>query len=245
VAKALASPSGLGLAAGGAAAGGVGAAAAGLPIVLGAAGLGGLAWLGRGAVAVPGQRGEKIDPFALREPWRHFVRDAVAAHETFQQLVRRTPAGPLHDRLAEIGERLEEGLRECWRIASRGDSLREARLAIDDASVRAELAQLHAQPGAHDPAARARLAEALQSQVDAADRLDRVIDETYDQLRLMDARMDNAVARALEISATAGDSSSVGTLGAEVDGLVDDLEALRQGLEEVRGVQPGRSGTTG
>jgi stress response protein SCP2 len=239
VAKALASPSGLGLAAGGAVAGGAGAAALSVPIVLGAVGLGGVAWLGRGAAAIPGQRGEKIDPFALREPWRHFVRDAVSAHDTFQQLVKRTPEGPLRDRLATIGERLEEGLRECWRIAARGDSLREARLAIDDVSVRAELAQLHAQPGAHDPAARARLAEALQSQIDAADRLDRVIDQTYDQLRLMDARMDNAVARALEISATAGASSAVGSLGVEVDGLVDDLEALRQGLEEIRGVQPG------
>jgi stress response protein SCP2 len=239
VAKALASPSGLGLAAGGAVAGGAGAVAAGLPVVLGAVGLGGVAWLGRGAVAVPGQRGEKIDPFALREPWRHFVRDALAAHETFERLVKRTPEGPLRDRLAEIGERLEEGLRACWRVASRGDSLREARLALDDTSARAELARLHTQPGAHDPASRARLAEALQSQIDAADRLDHVIDQTYDQLRLMDARMDNAVARALEISATAGAASSVGTLGAEVDGLVDDLEALRQGLDEVRGVQPG------
>jgi stress response protein SCP2 len=239
VARALTSGSGLGLAGAGAVAGGAGAAAAGIPIVLGAVGLGGAAWLGRAAVAIPGQRGEKIDPFTLREPWRHFVRDAMASHETFQQLVRRTPEGPLHDRLAEIGERLEEGLRECWRIASRGDNLREARLAIDDGAVRAELASLHGPHAAGDPASRARLAEALQSQVDAADRLDRVIDQTYNELRLLDARMDNAVARALEISVSATDQAAYGHLGAEVDGLVDDLEALRQGLEEIRGAQPG------
>lgn len=245
VAKALMSPSGLGLAAGGAAVGGVGAVAAGAAAVAvpAALGLGGAAWLGRGLAAMPGQRGEKIDPFSLREPWRHFVRDALAAHDTFERLVQRTPEGPLRTRLAEIGDRLDDGVKECWRIASRGDALREARVALDDASVRAELAALQAQPGAHDAESRARLAQALQSQVDAADRLDRVIDQTYDQLRLMDARIDNAVARALEISATASDTSSFGHLGAEVDSLVDDLEALRQGLEEVRAVDPGTPAT--
>lgn len=241
VGKALVSPSGVGLAAGGAAVGaGAGLAVSGAALaVLGAVGLGGAAWLGRGAAAIPGQRGEKIDPFALREPWRHFVRDALKAHDTFAQLVKRTPEGPLRDRLADIAERMESGLKESWRIASRGETLVEARRAIDDAAVRAELAQLHAGTATGDPAARARLAEALQSQIDAADRLDRIIDQTYDQLRLMDARMDNAVTRALEISVSATDSAAYGNLGVEVDGLVDDLEALRQGLEEIRGVQPG------
>ena len=240
VARALASPLGLGLAAGGAAAGGVGAAAVGVPVVVGAVGLGGAAWLGRAAAAIPGRRGEKIDPFSLREPWRHFVRDALRAHDTFDQLVKRTPEGPLRDRLADIAERMEAGLRESWRIASRGETLVEARQAIDDAAVRAELASLQDPRAGGDPASRARLAEALQSQIDAADRLDRIIDQTYDQLRLMDARMDNAVTRALEISVSATDSAAYGHLGAEVDGLVDDLEALRQGLEEVRNVDPGR-----
>jgi len=239
VAKALGSPSGLGLAAGGAVAGGAGAVAAGLPIVLGALGLGGVAWLGRGAVAIPGRRGEKIDPFTLREPWRHFVRDALQAHDTFTQLVKRTPEGPLRDRLADIAERMEAGLKESWRIASRGETLVEARRAIDDPAVRAELASLQTSRSTADDASRARLAEALQSQIDAADRLDRIIDQTYDQLRLMDARMDNAVTRALEISVSATDSAAYGHLGAEVDGLVDDLEALRQGLEEIRNVDPG------
>ncbi|HEU5150425.1 MAG TPA: TerD family protein [Iamia sp.] len=239
VARALVSPLGLGLAAGGAVAGGAGAAAVGVPIVLGAAGVGGAAWLGRAAAAVPGRRGEKIDPFALREPWRHFVRDALGAHDTFTQLVKRTPEGPLRDRLATIAERMEAGVRESWRIASRGETLVEARLAIDDTAARAELAALHDPRATGDPASRARLAEALQSQIDAADRLDRIIDATYDDLRLMDARMDNAVTRALEVSVSATDTTAFGHLGAEVDGLVDDLEALRQGLEEIRGVQPG------
>jgi stress response protein SCP2 len=239
VAKALASPFGLGLAGAGAVAGGAGAAAVGVPVVLGAVGVGGAAWLGRAAAAIPGRRGEKIDPFTLREPWRHFVRDALRAHDTFAQLVKRTPEGPLRDRLADIAERMEAGLRESWRIASRGETLVEARQAIDDAAVRAELASLQDPRAGGDPASRARLAEALQSQIDAADRLDRIIDQTYDQLRLMDARMDNAVTRALEISVSATDSAAYGHLGAEVDGLVDDLEALRQGLEEVRNVDPG------
>lgn len=245
VGKALASPSGLGAAVGGAVVGGGAVTAAtgslGVGLVSGAF-AGTVAWLGRGAAAMPGKRGDKIDPFALREPWRHFVADAVEAHQTFDLLVTRTPAGPLHDRLEEIAGRVREGLEECWRIASRGDSMREARIAIDDASVRAELASLHAPGAAGDPDARARLSAALQSQIDAATRLDRLIDRTYDELRLVDARLDDVVARAIEISATATDTSAFRNVGADVDGLVDDLEALRQGLEEVRGVDPS-SGT--
>ena len=45
--------------------------------------------------------------------------------------------------------------------------------------------------------------------------------------------MDEAVARAVELSLSAGDAAELSGLGADVDQLVDDMEALRQGLEEV------------
>ena len=60
------------------------------------------------------------------EPWRHFVQGAQrpggASHET----VAATPAGPLHDRLADIAGRLDAGLAESWadRQARRRDRRR-------------------------------------------------------------------------------------------------------------------------
>ena len=72
-----------------------------LAIVLGAG-----AWLGRMAVAVLRTAGAgrrlplvTIDPFAVPEPWRQYVRQAVGARQRFDaavaQLAGRTAAGPV------------------------------------------------------------------------------------------------------------------------------------------------------
>ena len=52
----------------------------------------------------------RIDPFALREPWRFFVRDAIRAQTRFTDALTDTERGPLRDRLLEIGESLDSGL---------------------------------------------------------------------------------------------------------------------------------------
>jgi hypothetical protein len=46
------------------------------------------------------------------------------------------------------------------------------------------------------------------------------------------------------VSLTAGDVSQLGGLTADVDHVVDELEALRQGLEEASGVAGGTRGPT-
>src|SRR4051794_24986769 len=76
------------------------------------------AWAARVATSVPrSTRGERPDPFALSEPWRQYVREALQAQARYQRAVEGTHPGPLRDRLAEIGQRVEEGVQECWRIA--------------------------------------------------------------------------------------------------------------------------------
>ena len=49
------------------------------------------------------------------------------------------------------------------------------------------------------------------------------------------ARLDEAVARAYELSVQASDVADLGGLGNDVDNLVVEMEALRQGLEEAGG----------
>jgi hypothetical protein len=210
----------------------VAAVVAGLPLWAAiAAGL--AAWAVNVWRTVPrAPRGERIDPFTLHDPWRRFVQEAVQARNRFNEAVERTPPGPLRDRLAEIAGRVATGVDECWLIAKRGQALVEARRGIDIASVNRRLAE--ARSGAPAEAADA-LAESLEVQRATAERLDAVIDRTRSRLELLDARLDEAVARTLELSAHSVTGDGVAALGADVDGVVTEMEALRLALEETSG----------
>jgi hypothetical protein len=177
-------------------------------------------------------RGERIDPFTLQEPWRRFVQDALQARNRFAESVGRTPSGPLRERLDEIAARMQTGVEECWMIAKRGQALVRARRGIDLPGVERQLAQLGSGETGADPSADAVL-QSLQVQRATAERLDGVIGRTESQLRLLDARLDEAVARTLELSAHAGvEAAAVSGLSIDVDSLVTDMEALRLALEE-------------
>ena len=56
-----------------------------------------------------------------------------------------------------------------------------------------------------------------------------VADDARDRLRLLDARLDELVARAVEVSVGTADST---VLGNDVEELVVELEALRMAVEE-------------
>ncbi len=230
VARAITSPLGIILA-------GVGAA---LGIVLGggiplAIGLGATAWATRVATAIPRDaKGDRIDPFALGEPWRRFVQGALSARNRFDQAVQNSRPGPLRDRLKIIGDRVSTGVEESWRIARHGQAMADARSQVDTREAEYELAELAQSLGprsADGPTQ--RTIEALKAQLAAGERMDRVIATTRDQLRLLDARMDEAVARAVELSVQAADEAELSNLRDDVDGLVGEMEALRQGLEAV------------
>ena len=240
VARAATSPSAVLLAGAGASA----AILAGLPI-LAAATAGALAWAAKVALAVPRPpRGERIDPSAVGEPWRHFVADALQARARFSQTVARARPGPLRDRLADLGGRLDQVVTECWRIARQGDALEEALRQLDVTAVRAELAQVQAErrsAGAGDGAALERAERSVQAQLASAERLERVSRDARTRLRVLNAQLDEAVARAVELSLQAADTSDLSPLSADVDSLVGELESLRQALEETAAT-PGAPG---
>jgi hypothetical protein len=225
--------------------GGVAAATivAGVPL-LAALPLGVAAWAGKVALSIPrGRRGERIDPFTLQEPWRRYVQEALQARNRFDEAVGRTRAGPLRDHLAEIAARMQTGVEECWLIAKRGQTLVEARRGIDLGDVERQIAEVAgtraATTGAADPSL-ARVAQSLEAQRATAERLDRVITQAHSELRMLDARLDEAVARTLELSAHATADTAVEGLGSDVDALVTEMESLRQALEETsRGAHDG------
>lgn len=188
----------------------------------------------RVAAAIPrAGKGERIDPFAVNEPWRQFVQHALASRTRFADAIRTMQPGPLQDHLREIGGRLDEGVEECWRIARRGQLLARARSQVDDGQIRREREQVLAETGGAPVTGttQAKVLEALEAQLATAHRMDAVLVDTRSRLQLLDARRDESVTRAIELSVQAG-SEGLGGLGDDVDGIVTEMEALRQALDD-------------
>ena len=195
----------------------------------------------RVALAIPhNPRSTDIDPFAVGEPWRYFVQDALQAQRRFGESIHSMARGPLRDNLTDIGTRLDTGVDEVWRIAKQGHILAGARSRLTPEEAEHELAALFP-PGSPAPepgSTVAKTAESLQIQIDTARRMEKVIRDAVDQLRLMDARLDEMVSRAVEMSVRSTDSVDPGGLGSDVDGLVTEMEALRQALDETSNPRP-------
>ena len=209
------------------------AVVAGFPAA-GAAAAGALAYAARVAVAVPRRRRrERIDPARLGEPWRHFVREALQARARYDRAVQGMDPGPLRDRLAEIGERIATGVQECWYVARRGEELQAALADLDVANTRRELEAVErALQRAPSERSLERTAESLRAQLSSVERLADVAAGARDRLRLLDARLDEAVARAVELSLRSGSDTDAAGLGSDVDQLVDEMEALRTALDD-------------
>lgn len=233
VARAITSPSGILLAGAGVSVGVV----AGLPL-LAAAGLGAAAWAVRVAVAVPRrERGPRIDPLALKEPWRRYVWEARKDQRRFEEAIRNVREGPLRTRLEGIGARIDTAVTECWQVARAGQDLVAARRAVDAEGAAADLERMGGAQAAasHPPDSHlGRTVAAIQAQLDTARRLDETIAELHARLSLLDARLGEAVSRAIELSARSGSESvtGLGGLDADVGSMVGELEALRQALDE-------------
>jgi chromosome segregation ATPase len=177
----------------------------------------------------------RISPGSLVEPWSSLMAGILDGRKRFGTATRDMQTGPLNDRLMELGERLQAGVDEAWRIAVAGNQLSTARRQIDSNSISAELQQ--AQTATRTQRSDQTI-QALQAQLSAAQRLDLTINDTYDQLRLLDARLDEMVTRTIELSVSQATPSQLGSLGTEVDSIVNDMEALRQAVEETQGNSP-------
>ena len=206
--------------------------------IVGAVVLGVLAWAGRVAAAIPrAPAGARIDPFTLSEPWRRFVTDALQARKRFHEAVESAQPGPMRDRLREIEGRVDTGVDEVWRIARRGHALVDARRRVEPDAIRREIAATQAnadQPWAKGSAME-RTMESLRAQLATVERLERVIGDADSRLRLLNARLDEAAARTIELSVQAEDVAELGGLGDDVNAMVDEMEALRQAIEETGG----------
>ena len=236
VARAITSPSGTLLA--GAAASAAILAGAGLGV---AAAVGALVWAGRVALVIPRRKRRDINPALIREPWRSLVREAMEAEQRFGRSVADTDPGPIRDRLAEVQARVGVGVEEAWRIARRGAALERAVAELEVDGIEARLAQVESElrdgsPGGQRTArGREQLeatAESLRHQLESAHRLRSVAADARDRLRRLGAQLNEAVARAVELSLSADDVGAFQPLGSDVESLVGELESLRLALDE-------------
>jgi hypothetical protein len=244
-AEAVTAPSAVLLAGAGTAAGVL--AGVGLPVAV----LVGLVAYGvRVAFGLPRKpRSERMDLAGLSQPWRAYMKDAIEAQRRYGRAVTTAEPGPLRDRLSEIGARLDAGVRECYRIAGlqTGVAWSDLTHGLDAFRIPAALRE-RVQQGesirdhpaladelrAHGMDAQAlQKLEALQAQVLSAQRLSTVAQDARSRLELLNARLDEAVARAVELSLSAEDATALSGLGGDVDELVGEMESLRTALDEV------------
>jgi len=180
-------------------------------------------------VAMPkGPARQHVDPFALSEPWRQFVQSAQRSRKALADTLDGISPGPLRERLTGIAERLERAVEESWTIAKRGDEIDAAVNRIDPVRLRANLQALQGQSAAGNESLDAATAS-VASQLESADRLKALSADTANRLRLSQARLDELVARAAEVSVGAKDTD---TYEHDVDELVIELEAVRQAVAE-------------
>ncbi|HEX2575287.1 MAG TPA: hypothetical protein VHK88_03000 [Aquihabitans sp.] len=244
VARALTSPSGI-LALGAGAAIGVLLAPVGIPAaVVGGVVGGALGYGGRVALAIPrNSRAAAIDPFGVKEPWRHEVKDAVQARDRFEQAVGSFRPGPLKDQMNAVAKQLDDAVAQCWEIARQGQLVADARTRIKDREANWELQRARHAVGEGTPnPTQASTIASLESQLATASRMDALVASTRDQLALLNARLDESVTRAIELSVSnrVGDAQSIGH---DVGDIVTDLEALRRAIEDVQ--QVGGTGPEG
>ncbi len=170
------------------------------------------------------RRGPAIDPFAVSEPWRHYVQHALQARSRFARAVSAVRSGPLAEQLAEVAGRLDRAVEECWLVARRGHQLDDARQQLQGPKIRARLEALPDD----DPTA-----PALRHQLAAIDRLAAASADARERLRVLTAQLEQAAAHGVEVAATTGAPVPVSSLGREVESVTLELQALRLALEEL------------
>lgn len=174
-------------------------------------------------------------PSGWEEPWVGFVRRADSLGQRFRAAAARVPPGPVQGTVVGLVERVDRSVVQVREIAAGGQALATARRGLDLPGIEAALAATRAEDDGADERDH-QIAAALEGQHATAVRMDRQITDAVDQLRLIDARLGEALARVVELSVRP--VASVQPLPIGVDTVVADLESLRQALDEVETLTP-------
>jgi hypothetical protein len=168
-----------------------------------------------------------VDPAAAPPRYAAAVTDAVAIRQRWLGVVAGLRDGPTRDRMAELGQRVDAGVLAVWDTATRAAEIERVADGLEAARVTDDY-----KAAKRDPAADPALVEALRARFESTQRLLNATDGVADQLRLLDARRGAAVARGAEVALMASPDTTA-SLGAELDAVVGELGALRDGLSSL------------
>jgi hypothetical protein len=192
---------------------------------------------------------ETIDPWALPEPWRGLVQQALDARKQFNSAAEAWPQGPLRERLVSLEPAVEAEVSGVWVAARQGATLSGGypvgakRSSAADLS--AELQAVHLERADLSEGNQVRRDEldraeqAIAAQLQAARRAESTSQAVEDRLRLLVARLDESVTSLVGLTAGpggAGDLEGRGTViegaAASIEGLGREIAALQAGIGE-------------
>ncbi len=165
---------------------------------------------------------------------------ALRQQSQFHEVVGTTRGGPVRDRLASIGGRVDEVIVDVWEVARRGDTLHDGLRRLDVRALERDLADSERELAAAGPERRTLLAEMVatrRASLASAQRLAAGAQLALDRLRALDADLARLVVNAVEVSATASSAADLDDIDRQFDVMVDELEGLRRALEETESVQ--------
>jgi hypothetical protein len=166
-----------------------------------------------------------VDPAAAPRRFARPVADAVEARRRFRELVDGLRPGPVRDRLTAAGSQVDAGVLAVWDTVQRAGELERILATLDPGRVTDQYKRAKRSDAAPDVMA------AHEARFSSVQRLLNTLDVTESQLSLLDVRLGAAVARAAEVALAAG--AGADELDDDLARLVDDLGALRAGLDEV------------
>lgn len=123
-----------------------------------------------------------IDPALVPPRWAAAVAEALDARRRWADLVAGIRPGPVRERLAVLGARIDEGVMALWESVLRAVEVQRIAEGLDVQRVTEDYKRAKRDPGA-DPA----LVEALATRFAAVQRLLNAVDDTDHRVRLLDA----------------------------------------------------------
>lgn len=209
--------------------------------VVSCAGVALIAWLR----AFSGAGSDAIDPWALPEPWRELVRDAVNAGRRFEVAAASLPPGPLREHVVTLEPGVAQQVRAVWETAQRGAALTGGfppGTRPESASALSERLRSVQEEGSRETGDRhtelARTEAALASRLREAKRSESVSAWLQDGLRSAIARLEAAVTSLAELGGQPSGTGTAGNLAMSIDSVGEQLSALQAGLREVGGALP-------
>lgn len=154
------------------------------------------------------------------------VSDALEAQRRWHELVAALAAGPLADRMTELGARVDAGVADVHATAVRVGEVERILSTLDPngAAAAYKAAKRQATEGNPPPEL-----EALEARFTSVQRILNTSADAEEKLRVLDARLLAAVARAAEVALTA-DVGTLQLLDDDLGDVVGELGALRSAL---------------